>query len=337
VAGNRRKRKLGILVALCAALAAVCLPARAESRQAELRNPAPHGAAQFLPRGVDRRLLLGRGQVRVTIVIRGGSRIIEAALRRHTSLAPYPVAAERAALRHSPVSTSLAYARVQQRRRRAAINALDPAARAAAATQLPVQRAIVDAGGRIVTGTSLGNTVTAVVPRSSVARLAARADVQAIEPATTFKPLDTIASAASASGAPTWWAARHIGGRGLNDVPANLSVVQDPAFRAHPAFQGLTFETVPGEPTLPPSYSGNGHGTALVSMAAAQGPEGCDLCQPGDEQQKATAYGVSKVLDPDGAFSEFSWPLGVTYGRFDSDAHAWRYQDGASDPAQVLN
>lgn len=161
--------------------------------------------------------------------------------------------------------------------------------------------------------------------------------MQAVEAAPEPAPLDDVASAAVASGAPTWWAADHTGGRGRLDVPANLSVVQDPVYYAHPALQGLEFERVPGNPTLPPTFTGNGHGTALVSMAAAQGPVGCTLCQAADAGQKGTAFGVSKVLDPDGAYSEFDWPLGISYGRFDAGLSRFLHQAGAPDPAQVLN
>jgi serine protease AprX len=292
---------------------------------------------RFTERGLSPELAGRQGSVRVVVVVRGGLRLAHAARVRRQALLATPSVPRLSRLRSAGKLATLAYARRQERSRADAIHALTRVSRRAAARQRPAQRAVVRLGGRVVTGSTLDGSFVAVAPAQSLRRLAARPDVQSISLATVMKPLDDIASAAFASGAPTWWAAGHTGGRGGADVSASLSVVQDPVYRRHPAFGGLTFETVPGEPDQPASFGLTGHGTALLSMVAAQGATGCAPCVAGDARERGTAYGVSKVLDPVGAYSEFDWPLGVTYGHWDSDAHVWRYQPGASDPAQALN
>ena len=217
------------------------------------------------------------------------------------------------------------------------IRKLDRVARASADEHLRVHIAVDRLGGRVISGSLLSNSITAVLPRNALSRLARRSDIQAIAPAPRMRRLSTIAAASAASGAATWWSAGHTGGRGAADIPATLSVVQDPVYYAHPTFQGLTFETVPGQPAGPPNFTGNGHGTALLSMAASRGASGCAQCVAGDESQRGVAYGVGRVLDPDGAYSEFDWPLGITYGRYDNATSRFVYQAGASHPAQVLN
>lgn len=152
-----------------------------------------------------------------------------------------------------------------------------------------------------------------------------------------MRPLDNIESAASASGASAWWSAGHIGGRGGADAPANLAIVQDSMYQPHPAFQGITFENRPGYVQEAPNSGINGHGTAVLSMAASQGPTGCALCQPADVQQKGTGYGVSKIVNPDGAMSEIDWAAGRSYGYYDASASSWVVQAGARDPAQVMS
>jgi hypothetical protein len=72
-------------------------------------------------------------------------------------------------------------------------------------------------------------------------------------------------------------------------------------------------------------------------MAAARGPSGCDLCQPLDAQQKGASFGVSKVLDPAGAYSEPDWAIGLGFATWNTAAQEWRYQPGSPDPADVLN
>jgi hypothetical protein len=140
----------------------------------------------------------------------------------------------------------------------------------------------------------------------------------------------------AAVGALTWWNAGYTGGRGLADIPANFSVEQDPVMRSHPAFQGITFETPPGA-VQPSNPSITQHGTALLSMAVAQGPTACGICQPADQYERGVAPGTSKVLDPTGAGAESDWAAGVPYYWFDAPAHRWRLQAPAPDPAQVIN
>ncbi|MFL6110001.1 MAG: S8 family serine peptidase, partial [Catenulispora sp.] len=137
-------------------------------------------------------------------------------------------------------------------------------------------------------------------------------------------------------GAPTWWAAGFRGGRGSNDLPANLAVDQDPVLRSHPAFSGINFEVPPGASQIEnPSITR--HGTALLSIAAAQGPSGCPLCHAADVDEKGAAVGVSKVLDPSGAVAETDWAAGIPYYWYDNTTSRWKLQPGASDPAQVIN
>ena len=150
-----------------------------------------------------------------------------------------------------------------------------------------------------------------------------------------MRPLDVGQNSASV-GAPTWWSAGYTGGRGTADVRATFAVSQDPVLRSHPAFQGLTFEIPPGA-TQASNPSITPHGTALLSMAAAQGPTGCGLCQPPDAQEHGVAPGVSKVLDPSGAGAELDWAAGVPYYWFDDSASQWKLQPPARDPAQVVN
>ena len=120
------------------------------------------------------------------------------------------------------------------------------------------------------------------------------------------------------------------------DIPANFAVDQDPVLEEHPAFQGLAFETPPGTtPSTDPSITR--HGTALVSIAAAQGPSGCALCTAADADEKGVAPGLSKILDPNGAGAESDWAAGVPYYSFDSSTSTWKLQPPAPDPAQVIN
>jgi serine protease AprX len=198
---------------------------------------------------------------------------------------------------------------------------------------LPAYRAVVEAGGRILSVSPTGAVLTCVLPWRALVELARRPDVQAIRPASVMSHLNIGRESASV-GAPTWWSAGYAGGRGRHDVAANFSVDQDPVLRSHPAFQGITFETPPGavEPANP---SNTQHGTALLSMAAAQGPAGCSLCQPADAEEKGVAVGVSKVLDPSGAGAETDWAAGVPY--YWHDGNDWSLQVPAPDPAQVIN
>src|SRR3954454_17200750 len=101
-----------------------------------------------------------------------------------------------------------------------------------------------------------------------------------------------------------WWAAGRRGGAGAYDVAANFAIIKDPIYQPHPAFVGIQFENVPGYVQDGPNFGLNGHGTAVLSMATAQGPSGCAMCQIADAQQRGTAFGVGKVLNPDGAVSQ---------------------------------
>jgi hypothetical protein len=182
---------------------------------------------------------------------------------------------------------------------------------------------------------STAGTITARLNRSALRALRRRSDVQAVEFATLPRPLN-LGAESNAVGTPTWWTAGFSGGRGTADIPANFAVDQDPVLHSHPAFSGITFETPPGA-AKQDSPSITRHGTALLSMAAAQGPTGCSLCQAADSEEKGTAPGVGKVLDPSGAGAETDWAAGIPYYWYDNDSSSWRLQPGAPDPAQVIN
>jgi hypothetical protein len=72
-------------------------------------------------------------------------------------------------------------------------------------------------------------------------------------------------------------------------------------------------------------------------MAASQGPAGCSLCQAADASQKGSAYGVSKVLNPDQTMSPWEWSAGRSFAYYDNGSGRWTIQPGASDPAQVMS
>src|SRR4051794_6964131 len=295
MAGDRPARLVAAFGATLIALVWLAIPAA----PAQTSRGAPESSTprRFTPAGANPAVWRGSHRlIRVSFVLRGQHPIFGEAARARSILAPAPGRRDRLTLRHASSKGAAQYGRSQAAARTAALQRLDRRAGRADRRQLPLQRAIVLAGGRVLTGSD--SVVTATVPRSKLRLLAARTDVQAVAPAHSMRPLDDIASAASASGASTWWIGGHRGGRGSADVAANLAIIQDSIYQPHPAFQGITFETRPGYVQEAPSTGVNGHGTAVLSMAAAQGPSGCSLCQLGDAQQTGTAFGISKVLNP---------------------------------------
>jgi serine protease AprX len=199
---------------------------------------------------------------------------------------------------------------------------------------LRIYRALTRAGARILRLSVVGNTIEVLVPPHRLAHLANHPDIQAIARAPEPRPLN-IGQESAAIGAPTWWAGGYTGGRGRADLPATFSVDQDPVLQSHPAFFGIRFETPSGATQGSPSTTR--HGTALLSIAAAQGPSGCPLCHPADVEEKGVAYGVGKVLDPSGAGAETDWAAGVPYYWYDNALGEWKLQAPARDPAQVIN
>ena len=287
-------------------------------------------------RGLGHTRLVGTpARVPVVLLLRTSSPAAVQITARRALLAPAPGIRERKTLRRRSTAETLAYARLQAKHRLGALRSLAGVGRLEAAEQLPVYRAIVRAGGRVTGASVPGHTITARVPRKALARLARRHDVAAIEPAPVMRALD-IGQNSLSVGAPSWWSAGYTGGRGTADVPANFAVDQDPVMRSHPAFQGITFVTPPGA-VEPGNPSLTRHGTALLSIAAAQGPTGCALCQPADAQEKGVVPGVGKVLDPSGAGAETDWAAGVPYYWYDDASSQWRLQAPAPDPAQVIN
>lgn len=330
--------------ALCAVVAALVtgwLLAGEDSRAGEaprgVTSPAPR---QFVAAGLARSLRTGGdGSTRVTLIVRVRNQLVRAAEKQRRLIVPTPGVGTRRLLQKLGTSYAYSYAWRQERRRATALRQLGGEASGGAATQQSVERAITRLGGRVVGRSTVGSTITAVIPRVALSRLATRRDVQAIEQAPSPRRLagDDIINAATASGAPAWWAAGHNGGSGSADVPANLAVVGDPIYHPHPAFDGLTFISPPGWTQASPSFGVNGHGTAVLSMAAAQGPTACLQCQPTDEEQRGSAYGVHRVLDSAGAMAELDWVFGVPYRYYDNATRAWRTQGGSLEPAQVVS
>src|SRR4051812_12999736 len=268
-------------------------------------------------------------RLRVTVVGRTGFRSARTARRARVALAAEAV----------PPRSAIGFPRRallrQARRRTEAIRRIARAANVRAAALVPLYRALLVGGARVLRVSTTAGTITAWVPRRVLNEIAERRDVDAIEPSLTAAPLN-LGVESSAVGATTWWTAGYSGGRGLADIPANFAVDQDPVLHSHPAFTGITFETPPGA-VQQDSPSITRHGTALLSMAAAQGPAGCSLCQPADADEKGVAPRVGKVLDPSGAGAETDWAAGIPYYWYDNDSGTWKLQPGASDPAQVIN
>src|SRR5215210_724887 len=102
MAGERTVRKLVVvLTTVAAALLAGSLPAIATG--ADDATPASAAARTILPKGVDDDLRRrGGGQVRVTILLRGGTELLDAARARRHALAPAPGAGARGKLFGAP-------------------------------------------------------------------------------------------------------------------------------------------------------------------------------------------------------------------------------------------
>ncbi|MEA2495607.1 MAG: serine protease AprX, partial [Thermoleophilaceae bacterium] len=306
-------------------------PAALKSPIAYRRLPAEPRTLYGLGGGMQPRAR--RVEVTLLLRVRGSLARVAAAHREGLAAAPGP--RERRALRHASARYVASFARSQSRRRRVALESVSSASRDLAANYLPAYRALAAAGGRVLAVSTTGRTVTAQVPRARLRWLERRPDVEAIVPTTHSVPLN-IGQESLSVGAPVWWTAGYSGGRGTADIPANFAVDQDPVQRSHPAFSGITFVTPPGAPQQA-NPSTTRHGTALLSIAAAQGPTGCSICQPADADERGVAPGVGKVLDPSGAGAETDWAAGVPYYWYDNSSSIWKLQPGAPDPAQVIN
>ncbi|MDX6258344.1 MAG: serine protease AprX, partial [Kribbellaceae bacterium] len=275
------------------------------------------------------------GKLRVVIALRVPGALAAVSRRNGDALSLIPDRSTRPWLNAARLRSGRRYFYQQDRRRRLAVRRLGGAAADRSEASLGAYRAVQRLGGKIEAVNIAANTVTALMPRATLRRLARRPDVESVNLRAAGQQLD-IGSNSASVGASTWWSAGYSGGRGFADLPVNFAVDQDPVLQSHPAFAGITFETPRGtERSVDPSITR--HGTALLSMAAAQGPVGCPLCQPVDAEEKGVAPGVGKVLDPSGAGAETDWAAGVPYYWYDDPSGTWKLQPGAPDPAQVIN
>lgn len=336
MAGTAQRHKTKALVAL-AALVAASTPMLGRADAVRTRGIAMAQPSRwFALRGVAAALRRGgAGSVRVEVLLRAQP-LAEAAAARRSALSPDPSAAERRALRGAATGYTNRFARREQAIRRAAIASLRSAALSVGDQQRPVVDAIRAAGGAVISGDPTLDTLTAIVPRRSLLRLATRPDVQAIEASEKRKPLDDLAGESTDLGATAWWAAGHTGGRGAADAnPASLAIVGDPIYWPHPALAGITVEHPAGAAAETPN--GSVHGTATTSVAVSQGAISCPLCQASDAAQKGIAPGVNEVLDTQGAYSDLAWAAGAPYRFFNNSENRWGTENGAPHPAQVLS
>ncbi|GAC1321305.1 MAG: hypothetical protein NVSMB25_14820 [Thermoleophilaceae bacterium] len=335
--GRPRNPKALLAVVLCAALGPFSGPALAFDRldQAasllKLQPPtqfSPHGLAQSLPVG-------GEGSVRVRLLLRTPNLLAAAALARRAQLTLDPTPREQRALRRAKRRYATAFARRQIRRREGALSGLHAAALRTSQGQRPVADTVRRAGGRLIGADPTLNSLDAIVPRRALRALAARRDVQAIEALERMRPL-SLSSVATNIGADSWWGSGHSGGHGTDDTnPANLEVVGDPIYWAHPALAGISVEHPQGAPIETPN--GSVHGTGGVSVAVSQGATGCALCVAADASDKGIAPGVNKVLDSNGAGNGLAWGTGVPFTYYDNGLGTYATLQPAQSPAQVFS
>jgi Subtilase family len=252
--------------------------------------------------------------------------------------------AEAAAFSRRPrVGPALASQHMQARA--AALRRLSAAAADAGKQQNLLARALARLGGRVVGVDPLSNSLTAIVPRKVLTRLAARADVWSINPAPVQRAMGALADATAAVGAPTWWAAGYKGGSGVApDGTGSLAILSDKIEEDQPLFQGVSFErpsTTPQNPPCGQASAGCEHGTEVAGMAVAVGNSTCaTLCDADSGIEKGVAYGVKYVLDasflgaPDGNFNSIAWALGITQRGIYPNTGT---MPGASHPAQVMS
>jgi hypothetical protein len=229
----------------------------------------------------------------------------------------------------------LQLARRQERRRQAALLSLGSAARSTARSQQPIVAAVKAFGGHITEQRASPSVVTAILPYRALAPLAARHDVQAIRRARTPRPLGLGAYSRNV-GAESWWTMGHGGGAGSGDTsPADIAIVDDPSFHAHPAFAGIRWQQTP---SYDPSNqrTNSTHGTGVTSMAVSRGATGCALCAPSDDQEKGTAPDVDTVLDTSGN-GGVMWALGIPWQSWNAQVGAYVTSPAAADPAEVFN
>ncbi len=126
-------------------------------------------------------------------------------------------------------------AREHERDRTVALHALGGPAMRASRQQSRLERWLEGHGARVAERDVLSNRLTAAVPARILKDLAARSDVATVSRASAPNP-QAIIERTRGVGAPTWWAAGHIGGRGASDTAsADLGILADQWEPTHPA------------------------------------------------------------------------------------------------------
>lgn len=307
--------------------------------------PAPAHADGSLPPaktfqaydGLESSLRVGSGDARVLIHVRGSSAAAVAAdataLQRR-QLAGQPNRSELDALASASEAGREEIAAQIEGRREDALDALQPTVDETLDAQAPVARAVEAVGGSVLEVDSLMGTITALVSRADLSILASRDDVTAITSAPADKPL-ALRDATDAVGAPAFWAAGFLGGRGANDTTGpDIALIGDRIYQQHPAFAGIAFQTPEWDNELcPPTIGECAHGTQVAGMAFSRGVAGTGTAS--DADQKGVAPGVDSVLDADMDYwTPTAWLLGIDQSGGDL-LHG--SQPGADDPAEVVN
>jgi hypothetical protein len=301
---------------------------------------------------LDNSLAHARGDVRVVIALR--ARPVLAATERGPTRARIDGRLNRADRRAiATASAGRALAERKARERADALHALAPQSRRAQLLVLPLERAVLRAGGRVISFDPATSSLTARVRAGTLRGLAARRDVASVAAVPERRPLslsDTIA----ATGAPGFWSAGYTGGQGTSDtVPATLWIDDRSIDLTHPDLHGINWENLPGAssaqlcggPTSIPQPSCD-HGTHVASLAIGQGVDAAHCpsgitCTATDAQQKGVAYGIAHAISSqygssqpsDCTWDPFAFAVGVESG----GASCSTPLPGATWPAQVTN
>lgn len=307
------KGKAGIAGLLTAALVLLCAlgPSYAQS---SLKGERQRDALLFSPQGIAPELQGGEpgSPVRVAILMRDQLVLREALTPAYQArLVPsVPVQAKAAAIGSPDRITSvekLIAARAEQERA-SAIASLAPAADAARMDQAATIAAVRDFGGHVLGQRALPSSVFALVSRGALPALAARPDVQAIDPAPKPEPLLDVA--VPAVGAPAWWQQGYTGGDGASDsLTVDVGMYHDYPETDHPAFADVDFD----QQEAPDEEGGTkqrGHGTMTTSVIASR-----------DATYRGAAPGIDTVISGD---------LDYMLGLLDNG-------ERSPDPAEVIN
>lgn len=345
IPSTQRTRGLAA-VATTAVLVAVCVPAIAA--QPEPSGHHERGALEAPQRwalntGVAENLP-SRGRPRVLVALRSDPLASAAAdPQRRAAVQGRLSTQEVSELRRGGQDAGEHLSRVHERTRAEALDELAAAAARAGKVRAPLVAAIRRAGGQVLAEHTIGNAITATIPATTLARIARRGDVAAIEVAPSDRK-HTIENSSAAVGAPAFWAAGYEGGAGASDSnPGDLAVIQDKIQQDHPLFQDQTFQTAPNVGTGTPCGSGPSddcdHGTAVAAMGIASGAAGCSGCTPGDANQNGVAPAIDTVLDADGrttcggSIDNGAWALGIAHQVGNCPGTI----PGSEDPAEVFS